>query len=100
MRFPLTREASAAPGLVFARYEQHKRDHQHTAQQCEQAGIRFIPMIMEAHSGSWSPLARSMLDWIARRRAAITFEESPPQSPSELRSAYPQLSIERTRAQF
>ena len=75
-RFQLIREASATLELVFARYEEHKRDHQqHTAQQCEQAGIRFIPMIMEAHSGSWSPLARNMLDWIARRSAAITLEE-------------------------
>ena len=98
MRFPLIREASATPELVFARYEQHKRDHQHTAQQCEQAGIRFIPIIMEAHSGSWSPLARSMLDWIARQRAAITLEEPATVSLRIAQRLFASLHRENSRA--
>ncbi len=75
MRTELLREASTTPELVFQRYEQRKKEYQDTAQQCEQAGLRFVPMIVEAHSGSWSPLARGVLDWIARQRAAINHEE-------------------------
>ncbi len=75
MRTELLREASTTPELVFQRYEQRKKEYQDTAQQCEQAGLRFVPMIAEAHSGSWSPLARGVLDWIARQRAAINHEE-------------------------
>ena len=75
MRTSLLREATATPELLFQRYEQYKKDYQNTADLCHAAGLRFVPMVVEAHSGGWSPLARATLDWIAKKRAALTHEQ-------------------------
>ena len=57
------------PGFVFQRYENLKRSFKDTAQSCETRGFEFVPMVVEAHGGSWSPLARAALDWIAKQQA-------------------------------
>ena len=64
------------PGLVFQRYEQFKRSYKGTASSCETQGFAFVPMVVEAHGGGWSPLARATLDWISRQQA-ICHNESP-----------------------
>ena len=69
------REATATPELVFERYERHKREYQSTAQLCETTGLAFTPMVTEAHSGGWSPLARGVLDWISEQSAAASQTE-------------------------
>ena len=75
MRSGLPREATATPELLFQRYEQHERDYKNTAQLCAEAGLCFAPMVMEAHSGGWSPAARGVLDWIAQQSAAANNED-------------------------
>ena len=59
---------------VFERYEETKRNHLRTDELCSAAGFAFVPMIMEAHGGAWSPTARSAMEWIARQKAAATGE--------------------------
>ena len=75
MRSSLLRESASSPELVFERYERHKREYQDTARLCEAAGLHFVPMVIEAHSGGWSPLARGVLDWIAQQAAATSNNE-------------------------
>ena len=70
----LSRSVVQAPA-VFAEYEHAKRSFKDTDQSCETQGFRFVPMIAEAHSGAWSPLARKVLDGISQKAAtaASTF---------------------------
>ena len=71
----LLREAAFAPELLFERYERQKREHLRTGGLCEGAGFKFVPMIIEAHGGGWSPTARRVLDWIAGELAAASGED-------------------------
>ena len=32
--------------------------------------LQFVPMVVEAHGGGWSPLARATLDWISKHQAS------------------------------
>ena len=75
MRSDLLREASGTPELVFERYNRFKREYRDTALSCQEVGVQFVPMVIEAHSGGWSPLARSQLAWIAQQAAAASNEE-------------------------
>ena len=75
MRADVFRVAAVSPETVFHRYERHKREYKHTADSCEAAGFRFTPMVLEAHGGGWSSLARGTFDWIARQTAAVQFED-------------------------
>ena len=70
MRSDMFREVPDHPDLVFAKYEQIKREFQNTQVSCEAEGFRFLPMVFEAHGGGWSSAARKSLDWLARREAA------------------------------
>ena len=76
LRTDLFREAIAAPDATFQRYERFKREYKDTANACMAAGFSFVPMVLESHSGAWSPKARAMLDWLAREQAA-TIHQSP-----------------------
>ena len=71
------------PGLVFCQYDNMKREYKNTcrreqkctAQLCKDAGFAFCPMVVEAHAGGWSPLARAKFDWLARVQAASHHED-------------------------
>ena len=78
MRADVIPEAASSPELVFERYNRLKREFKGTAEACDTAGFTFVPMVIEAHSGGWSPLARTTLDWIARQASACTGEEHGP----------------------
>jgi hypothetical protein len=62
--------AAHEPGHVFMRYEELKRNHLQTDEQCRAAGVRFTPMILESHGGGWSGKVRGFVDWLARASAA------------------------------
>ena len=64
------------PGLVFQRYEDMKRWFKDTSQSCEASGFKFVPMVVEAHGGGWSPLARTTIDWISKQQA-LSLNEDP-----------------------
>ena len=63
------------PGLVFSRYEQMKRDYKNTGQLCNEASFTFSPLVLEAHAGGWSPLTRTVFDWLAKAQAASHHED-------------------------
>ena len=50
------------PGAAASGYAEYKRSFRNTAQQCEQAGIRFQPMIFETQGG------------VAKETAAILYK--------------------------
>jgi hypothetical protein len=74
MQATTLRQASAAPELLFERYETRKREHLRTAAQCAAIGLRFTPVVFEGHAGGWSPRARGVVDWMARQGAAARGE--------------------------
>ena len=84
MRADFMDRSAADGGCVFAAYEHHKRSYKDTEKECSQVGIKFIPMIIESHGGGWSPLARAILDRLARRQSAAWSEH---QEPASLRIA-------------
>ena len=53
-------------------YEAHKRSYLDTAAQCEEEGLTFIPMAMEAHGGSWGLAARRAWAQVAKAAAQLT----------------------------
>ena len=69
---------------VFPLYEDYKRHHKNTDEHCKQAGFKFTPFVLEAHGGGWSPLARAVVDKIAKAQSAAWQEG---QEPSSLRIA-------------
>ena len=69
---------------MFSAYEHMKRTFKDTAQQCAQVGLKFTPLMVESHEGSWSPLARSTLDTLAKAQSAAWLEG---QEPASLRIA-------------
>ena len=75
MRFDLFRACSDAPELVSLQYEKHKQKYRDTAKCCGDAGFRFVPLILEAHGGGFSPTLRGVLDWVARQTAAAHNED-------------------------
>jgi hypothetical protein len=74
MQASLLREAIHTPEMLFERYEQMKCDHLQTARSCAEAGFKFVPMVVEAHGGAWSPTARRTMDWVAKRLSASSGE--------------------------
>ena len=63
------------PGLVFHRYDGMKRSCKDTAASCEAAGFKFVPLVVEAHGGGWSPSTRATVDFISRTRSACQHED-------------------------
>ena len=41
-----------------------------TEEICNSAGFQFVPMILEAHGGGWSPSFRKAVNWISAAGAA------------------------------
>ena len=77
MQSDLLHPVADTPELVFQRYEKMKRDFKNTEHACETAGFRFVPLVIEAHAGGWSPLIRAKVDWIAKTYAACHNEMAP-----------------------
>ena len=75
---------SADGETVFPAYEDLKKSFKNTDEECSRAGFRFVPLVIEAHGGSWSPLARGVLDKLAKAQVSAWSEG---QEPASLRIA-------------
>ena len=84
MRADFLERSAADGGSVFPAYEHIKRTYKNTDRECEHAGFKFTPMVLESLGGGWSPLARSILDRLAKAQSAAWHEG---QEPSSLRIA-------------
>ena len=76
LRAEVAQRAVDNPQVVFDEYEEFKRSYQNTDQACSAQGLRFTPMIIEAHSGAWSPSARKIFDFISKSAASAANAES------------------------
>ena len=68
------------PNHVFEEYEAFKRSFQDTDSACRSVGLRFLPMILEAHAGSWSPAARKVWSWLGQNQRAAWSDRHEPSS--------------------
>ena len=84
MRADFLARSAIDAGSIFPAYEHLKRTFKDTERACSQSGFRFTPMVIEAHGGGWSPLARGVLDKLAKAQSAAWAEG---QEPSSLRIA-------------
>ena len=50
-------------------YENTKRNYLSTAAQCEERGLQFLPIVIEAHGGSWGPTAKEAFKVLCRENA-------------------------------
>jgi hypothetical protein len=74
MRGDRMRKGEEGAKAVFGEYEAFKKGYKDTDEQCEAQGIKFQPLILEAHGGGFSPALRDRLDCIARRQRAVWSE--------------------------
>ena len=51
LRAALYRRIVEDQGILFAGYEAFKRDYKQTDRVCQDQGLRFTPVILEAHGG-------------------------------------------------
>ena len=74
--------SQSTPETVLAKYEDTKREFkapgetETTERLCANQGLRFMPMVVEAHSGGWSKTARDILDSIAKSVATSWREDN------------------------
>jgi hypothetical protein len=69
--------AGQQTGAAAAAYARHKESFLNTAQTCEDAGVVFVPMVVES-TGEWDSGAAIVLKHIARAVAARQGEEPGP----------------------
>ena len=55
------RQTIEDPGILFAGYEAFKRDCKQTDRVCQDQGLRFTSVILEAHGGGWSSTCRGVV---------------------------------------
>jgi len=68
-------EESARDGsYAAATYAEEKRKHLDTAAECRGRGILFVPMVCEAHGGSWEAGALEVWRKVAKAREAVSGE--------------------------
>ena len=56
-------------------YEDFKRNHLDTARLCTEAGITFVPMVLEANGGVWGPSACKIFSELAKTKSVHSGEQ-------------------------
>ena len=91
--------ASAATGARAAEnYEGRNRAHLQTAATCANEGLQFIPLVAEAASGGWAPVAMQTWRQPAQCVAARTGEEAGAELGKLLQTLAISLQRENVRA--
>ena len=83
---------------VLKSYEDRKRGFLDTAEKCRQAGILFVPMIIEAHSGAWGASAKKVLRELGRCTAMANGSDSRVEADRGLQALAVSLQRENARA--
>jgi hypothetical protein len=91
-------EASVDPTAVCGRYEDHKRRHLGTEDDCKRQGLTFLPFVIEAHGGGLGPTARRVCSYVAKVGAAREGEEVEVQVANTMRRISISLQRENARA--
>ena len=98
LRADLLFQVQGDPNTGFELHEHSKREFLGTAAQAQAHGFHFMPLVMEAHAGAWSPSARRVLDALARKAAAALREESTTMSLRIVQRLSVTLQMENARA--
>ena len=68
---------SAMDGSAAAKsYEDFKRSHLDTENECQREGITFIPIICEADGCGWGPTAHAVWSELAKHKSILTREQN------------------------
>ena len=62
--------------FVLLKYEDHKESYLDTKRACEDDGMSFLPLIIEAVGGGWGNKARNVWSELAKSIALATGEQS------------------------
>ena len=96
--------SAETPELIIASYEELKRNFtppgetETTEKLCSHHGFRFVPMVVESHSGSWGKEARQMFATIAKHAAITCTETCEPSSLTLVQRLSVTLHRENARA--
>ena len=74
LRLDAIPDACRDPESILTKYEDQKCEYKDTQQHCQQQGLTFIPMIIEAVGGSWGKNARRVWSELAKTSALATGE--------------------------
>ena len=74
LRADMVQASAQDPASPTTSYEDFKRNHLHTARLCDEEGLGFTPMVMEAHGGSWGPAAQKVFSELAKSKSIIVGE--------------------------
>ena len=86
------------PSSVWGQYEEFKRHHANTEDQCMAQGLRFAPFVVEAHGGGLGPVARRVCAIVAKAAGAKDGDEVEVQAAGLLRRISTSLQRENARA--
>ncbi len=67
-------ESATDREAALTRYEDFKQSFKSTSSTCQQSGLTFIPMILEASGGGWGKQARRVWSELAKKHALATGE--------------------------
>ena len=74
LRRGMVNQSAQSGASATQAYEDFKRNYLGTESACEAEGVRFIPVVVEAHGGGWGHQAHKLWNELAKRKSAITGE--------------------------
>ena len=70
LRADKVEQAIRDPSDILSEYSDFKHTYKDTGAKCLQQGIRFMPLIIEAHGGGWGAHLREVTAFLASRQKA------------------------------
>ena len=74
LRPDVVAQSAQSADAAVSHYEDFKRNHLDTARTCADEGLGFSPIVMEAHGGSWGPVAGKVFAELAQTKSLLTGE--------------------------
>ena len=74
LRGAVVHESSRDASACTRAYEDFKCEHLDTKARCEEEGITFLPVVMEAHRGGWGQEAHKIWAQLAKLKHTVTSE--------------------------
>ena len=98
MQTDCLRDSAADAGSAAIKYELKKKEYKETAAKCIEVGFQFVPMVCEAHSGSWGPEAKKIFKCLAKAAACNAGDEEDDKMQWTMQSISVVLHRENARA--
>ena len=98
LRDSVVQDSAHDSSAVVTQYEDFKCQYLNTASLCADEGIKFIPVVAEAHGGGWGREAHKLWNALAKQKCAITGERESHEASKLLQSLGVILQRENARA--